>query len=79
MSINGSTAPNTGNRDMGTFYGNAEAIADKAYEVACDELESLGVKYDSSTPNLIFFNDDKAKKTYVIEVALRECAKYEGE
>ena len=65
--------------DSGTFYGNAEAIADKAYAGVCTELEKLGVKYDSGTPNLIFFNDEKAKKTYVIEVALRECEEYEGD
>lgn len=65
--------------DTGTFYGNAEAIADKAYAGVCTELEKLGVKYDSGTPNLVFFSDEKAKKTYVIEVALRECAEYEGD
>ena len=61
------------------FYGNAEAIADKAYALVCDELEKMGVKYDSKTDNLVFFNDDKAKKTYVIEVSLRKCDEYEGE
>ena len=65
--------------DTGTFYGNAEAIADKAYATVCAEFDKLGIKYDSGTPNLIFFSDEKAKKTYVIEVALRECAEYEGE
>lgn len=65
--------------DTGTFYGNAEAIADKAYALVCDEFDKLGVKYDSDTPNLVFFNDEKAKKTYVIEVSLRQCDKYEGE
>ena len=62
-----------------TFYGNAEAIADKAYALVCNELDKIGVKYDSKTDNLIFFNDDKAKKTYVIEVSLRKCDEYEGE
>jgi len=66
-------------KDAGTFYGNAEAVADKAYALVCVEFDKLGVKYDSGTPNLVFFSDEKAKKTYVIEVALRECEEYEGD
>lgn len=62
-----------------TFLGDAEAILDKAYATACNELESLGIKYDSTGDNTIFFDDPVAKKTYVFTFDLRECDEYEGE
>ena len=66
-------------KSASTFYGDVKAIVDKAYAVVCEEFDKLGIKYDSGTPNLIFFNDEKAKKTYVMGVNIRELDEYEGE
>ena len=63
----------------GTFKGNAEAILDEAYALACTRLEELGIKYDSMTDNVIFFSDTDAKKTYVFRMELDECEEYEGD